>query len=36
MRAHRAGPHNAIRRNAGRGVAENIAPEDRSIALEAP
>ena len=36
MRAQRAGPRDAIRRNAGRDVAENIAPEDRSIELETP
>ena len=36
MRAQRAAPHNTMRRDAGRDAAENIAPEDRSIELEAP
>ena len=36
MRARRAALHNAMRRDAGRDAAENNAPEDRSIELEAP
>ena len=36
MRADHTGPHNAIRQDASRDLARNIAPEDRSIELEAP